>query len=74
MQAAPLHLRGMNAHMLGGFDLQTRVTVRAVVDVDFVTGESQFAIDGQLPFLADHAELFVRRGKAEGDELLILKF
>ena len=58
---APLHLRGVNAHMLGRLDLQPALHMRAMIDLNFQPGARQMLIGGLLPRLADFNELNLRQ-------------
>ena len=57
---APLHLRGVNAHMLGRLDLQPALQMRAMIDLNFQPGPRQMLIRGLLPRLPDFHELNLR--------------
>ena len=58
---APLHLRGVNAHMLGRLDLQPALHMRAMIDLNLQPGARQMLVGGLLPRLADFHELHLRQ-------------
>ena len=57
---APLHLRGVNAHMLCRLDLQPPLHMRAMIDLNLQPGPRQMLVGGLLPRLADFNELNLR--------------
>ena len=58
---APLHLRGVNAHMLGRLDLQPALHMRAMIDLNLQPGARQMLVGGLLPRLPDFNELNLRQ-------------
>ena len=61
--AAPLHLRGVNAHMQGWLDLKAALGVRAAVNFLIQFGAGKMRIGDLLPGLADFNELNLRQRK-----------
>lgn len=71
--ATPIHLRGVDAHVLGRLDLQAAVPVRAVIYANIMAGQRQMPVGALLPIQPNIAQLIVRRGQAQRRELLVLK-
>ncbi len=57
VQPTPLHLRCMDAHMLGRLKLKAALLMRAMVNPNIQTGHSQMFVRVLLPRLANVAKL-----------------
>ena len=62
--AAPLHLRGVNAHMQRRLDLKPALGVRAAVNLLVKPGAGKMHIGGLLPGLPDFDKLNLRQRQA----------
>ena len=67
-----LHLRGVNAHMLGRLDRKPARQVRAMIDPHIQPGPRQVLVRHALPRLPKVADLHVSRGEALRQEPLVL--
>ena len=73
-KAPPLHLCGVNAHMLGRRDLQSPLVVRAVVNPDIQLRTRQMRIGDLLPGLPDIAKLHLRGRQVARKQPFVLPF